>query len=155
MKQSLFLALLLLALVPVHAADTPSAAVPAQPSVQERLANARKAVGSGNWSAAMRELTVAARDEPQNADVHNLLGYTYRKRSSPDLAKAFQHYNMALKFDPRHKGAHEYIGEAYLLEKKLGDAEKHLVELERICGNRDCEEYRDLARSIADFKSRN
>lgn len=37
MKQSLFVALLLLALAPVRAADTPSAAVPAQPSVQERL----------------------------------------------------------------------------------------------------------------------
>lgn len=153
MKASLLLAILLLALLPARAADTPS--VPAQPTVQERLANARKAVASGNWSAALRELNVAAREEPQNADVHNLLGYTYRKRSSPDMAKAFQHYNMALKFDPRHKGAHEYIGEAYLLGKRLPEAEQHLVELERICGNRDCEEYRDLAKSIADFKSRN
>jgi Flp pilus assembly protein TadD len=155
MKASLLLAVLLLALLPVRAADTPSSSVPAQPTVQERLANARKAVASGNWSAAMRELNVATREEPQNADVHNLLGYTYRKRSSPDMAKAFQHYNMALKFDPRHKGAHEYIGEAYLLDKRLPEAERHLVELERICGNRDCEEYRDLAKSIAEFKGRN
>ena len=154
MKTALLLSLLV-SFAPAHAADTATPAMPAAPTVQERLANARKAVANGNWSAAMRELNVAVREEPQNADVHNLLGYTYRKRASPDLAKAFQHYNMALKFNPQHKGAHEYIGEAYLLDKRLPEAERHLVELERICGNRECEEYRDLAKSIADFKSRN
>ncbi len=71
------------------------------------------------------------------------------------MAKAFEHYNLALKFDPRHKGAHEYIGEAYLVEKKVAMAEQHLAELEKICGNRSCEEYQDLATSIAEFKARN
>lgn len=151
----LLLAAALASASPAWSADTPNPSVPAQPTVQERLANARKAVAASNWSAAMRELNVAVREEPQNADVHNLLGYAYRKRASPDMAKAFQHYNMALKFDPRHKGAHEYIGEAYLMEKRLPEAEKHLAELERICGNRECEEYRDLAKSIAEFKARN
>lgn len=155
MKASILLVLLLSALAPAGAADTPSPAVPAQPTVQERLANARKAVAAGNWGAAMRELNVAVREEPRNADVHNLLGYTWRKRASPDLAKAFQHYDMALKYDPAHRGAHEYIGEAYLLQKRLPDAEKHLAELERLCGGRDCEEYRDLAKAIADFRARN
>jgi Flp pilus assembly protein TadD len=139
-----------------QAADTPGAnpSVPA-PTVNQRLDNARKAVAAKDWSAAMRELNVAVREAPQNADVHNLLGYTYRKRASPDMTKAFEHYNMALKFNPAHKGAHEYIGEAYLVDKRPAEAEKHLVELERICGNRDCEEYRDLAKSIADFKAKN
>lgn len=146
---------LLLSLAPAYGADTPTPAMPAPPTVQERLANARKAVAGSNWNAALRELNVAVREEPQNADVHNLLGYTYRKRAAPDMAKAFQHYNMALKFNPAHKGAHEYIGEAYLLERRLPEAERHLAELERICGNRECEEYRDLAKSIADFKGRN
>ena len=103
----------------------------------------------------MRELNVAVREAPQNADVHNLMGYTYRKRATPDMAKAFEHYNLALKFNPAHKGAHEYIGEAYLLDKRPAEAEKHLVELERLCGNRTCEEYQDLAKSIAEYKNRN
>jgi len=94
------------------------------------------------------------REAPQNADVHNLLGYTYRKRPAPDLVKAFEHYQMALRIDPRHKGAHEYIGEAYLLDKRLPEAERHLAELEKICGGTACEEYRDLAQSITDFKAR-
>jgi tetratricopeptide (TPR) repeat protein len=93
--------------------------------------------------------------EPGNADAHNLLAYSYRKSPSPDLAKAFEHYNIALRLNPRHKGAHEYIGEAYLMDRKPAEAEKHLAELEKICGNRSCEEYADLAKSIADYKAKN
>ena len=36
-----------------------------------------------DWNVALRELKVAVRESPQDADVHNLLGYTYRKRASP------------------------------------------------------------------------
>ena len=140
-----------------HAADTPGSnpSVPPPPSVKERLATARKAIDAKDWNRAMSELNVAAREEPRNADVHNLLGYSYRKRATPDLAKAFEHYGTALKLDPRHKGAHEYIGEAYLMDKKPAEAEKHLAELEKICGNKTCEEYADLAKSIAEYKAKN
>ena len=95
------------------------------------------------------------RDEPRNADIHNLLGYSYRKQATPDLPKAFEHYKTAIRLDPRHKGAHEYIGEAYLMDKKPAEAEKHLAALAQICGNTSCEEYADLAKAIADYKARN
>jgi Flp pilus assembly protein TadD len=133
--------------VVAFAADTPDG-----PTVNERLETARKAIDVKDWSRAMRELNVAYKEEPRNADVHNLLGYTYRKRATPDMAKAFEHYNTALKLNPKHKGVHEYIGEAYLIEKKPEEAEKHLAELEKICGNKTCEEYADLAKSIAAYK---
>lgn len=138
------------------AADTPGA-IPnlPSPSVAERLATARKAIDAKDWSRASAELNVAVRQDPRNADVHNLLGYSARKRATPDLAKAFEHYNTALKLDPKHKGAHEYIGEAYLMDKKPAEAEKHLAELEKICGNRTCEEYADLSKAIADYKAKN
>jgi Flp pilus assembly protein TadD len=157
MKNALLLAATLLAAIPAaQAADTPGSnpSMPA-PGVGDRLANARKAIAAKDWSTAQRELNLAARDDPRNADVHNLLGYSWRKRSNPDVTKAFEHYYTALKLDPRHKGAHEYIGEAYLMEKRPAEAEKHLAELEKICGNRTCEEYQDLAKSIADYKSKN
>ena len=134
---------------PAFAVDTSSG-----PPVSERLTTARKAIDAKDWKTAMAELNKAAREEPRNADVHNLLGYTYRKRDNPDLPKAFEHYNTALKLNPKHKGAHEYIGEAYLVDKKPAEAEKHLAQLEAICGNRTCEEYEDLAKSIAAYKSR-
>jgi hypothetical protein len=49
---------------------------------------------------------------------------------------------------------HEYIGEAYLMEKNPAEAEKHLAELEKICGNKTCEEYADLSKAIADYKQK-
>lgn len=157
MKMHVVPALLFAAVLAVQAADIPGSnpsARPASPSVDERLATARRAIDAKDWNAAMRELSTAEREAPRNADVQNLLGYSYRKRANPDMAKAFDHYQKALKLDPRHKGAHEYIGEAYLLEKRPQQAEQHLAELEKICGQ-GCEEYQDLAKAIADYKSRN
>jgi tetratricopeptide (TPR) repeat protein len=155
MKTAILLTVLCLAVLPARAADMPGSGPSVQqPTVQDRLTKARKAVAIRDWSGAMRELNVAVRESPQNADVHNLMGYTYRKRASPDMAKAYEHYNTALKIDPSHKGAHEYLGEAYLVDKRLPEAEQHLAELEKICGGPACEEYRDLAKSIADYKSR-
>lgn len=144
----------LLAVAPaLHAADT-EGPEPAAPSVQERLASARQAVRAGHWKVAEQQLAAALRQAPDNADVHNLLGYTYRKRARPDVARSLEHYRTALRLDPRHRGAHEYIGQAYLQDNRLAEAERHLAELERICGSRACEEYRDLERAIADFKAR-
>jgi Tfp pilus assembly protein PilF len=136
-----------------QAADTGSSVAP--PSVAERLTDAREAIKGQNWRKAQSELNSALRSEPRNADVHNLLGYTHRKQAQPNLPKAFEHYKIALQLDPGHKGAHEYIGEAYLMDKKPIEAEKHLATLEKLCGNKTCEEYADLARSLADYRLKN
>ncbi len=142
----------------VRAADTPSetpSVKPTGPGVKERLSIARTAIDAKDWNKALNELNLAAKEDPRNADVQNLLGYSYRERSNPDLAKAFEHYKEALRLNPNHKGAHEYIGEAYLMDKNPAEAEKHLAQLEAICGNKTCEEYADLAKAIADYKARN
>ncbi len=156
MKNSLIglaLALLTGAAAPLaFANDTPTTP---EPTVAERLNTAREAIKARKWSQAVAELKVAAREEPRNADVHNLLGYSYRLQAKPDLARAFEHYGIALKLNPRHAGAHEYIGEAYLMDKKPAEAEKHLAELEKICGNNTCEEYADLAKAIANYRVQN
>ncbi len=137
-----------------HAADTPGSnpSAPPPPTVTERMAEARKAIQAQDWRRALSELNAAARVEPRNADVHNLLGYSYRKQATPDITKAFEHYYIALRIDPKHKGAHEYIGQAYLMEKRPEEAQKHLVQLEAICGNKTCEEYVTLAKAMADYK---
>jgi tetratricopeptide (TPR) repeat protein len=137
-----------------QAADTGPAVVVAEPSVQDRLEVARKAIAAKDWRVALAALRVAHKADPAHADVNNLLGYTYRKQASPDLPKAFEHYKLALKADPRHKGAHEYIGEAYLMNHQPDEARKHLAQLETICGNRSCEEYADLARAIQAYVPR-
>ena len=139
-----------------HAADSPSSiSNTPRTTVADRLGTARTAIAAKDWGRAVTELSAAAREEPRNADVHNLLGYSYRKRATPDITKAFEHYYTALKIDPRHKGAHEYIGEAFLMEKRPLEAEKHLADLEKICGNKTCAEYADLSKSIAEFKAKN
>jgi Flp pilus assembly protein TadD len=135
------------------AADTGGSS--AQPSTAERLETARQAIAAKDWKRSLAELNLAVRDEPRNADAHNLLGYSYRKQAQPNLAKAFEHYQTALRLNPQHKGAHEYIGEAYLMDKKPDMAQKHLAELEKLCGNKTCEEYADLAKAVADYKTKN
>ncbi|MFC5499012.1 tetratricopeptide repeat protein [Caenimonas terrae] len=151
--RTLLLALVAVALN-VHAADEPGSS-PATPSARERMTIARKALAVHDYNKAVAELSTVVRADPGNAEAHSLLGYSYRKSPSPDLAKAFEHYNTALRIDPRHKGAHEYIGEAYLTERKPEEAQKHLAELERICGNRSCEEYADLSKAIAEYQAKN
>jgi Tfp pilus assembly protein PilF len=154
MRKQFLAATLLAAACSAQAADTPGSNPNApQVTVSDRLANARKALAGNDYSTALRELNVAVREEPRNADVHNLMGFSYRKRANPDITKAFEHYYIALRLDPRHKGAHEYIGQAYLMEKRPAQAEQHLVELEKICGNKECPEYQDLAKAIGEFKA--
>ncbi len=138
---------------PLIAADAGPAV--RQPSAGERVDLARDAIKNKDWKKSLAELNLAVREEPRNADAHNLLAYSYRKQATPNLPKAFEHYKTALSLNPRHKGAHEYIGEAYLMDKKPAEAEKHLAELEKICGNKTCEEYADLSRAIADYKAKN
>ena len=71
------------------------------------------------------------------------------------MPKAFEHYTTALKLNLNHKGAHEYIGEAYLMDGKPAKAEEHLARLKTICGGSACEEYDDLAKSLAAYKAKN
>lgn len=151
MRKELLLVCALAAAWPAFAVDnSPS---PPPPTAQDRMSNARRALAARDWNVAQRELITVVRAEPNNADAHNLLAYSYRKRPQPDITKAFEHYYIALRIDPRHKGAHEYIGEAYLMEKRLPEAEKHLAELEKICGGPACDEYKELAKSIEAFKA--
>jgi tetratricopeptide (TPR) repeat protein len=142
---------------PVFAADTPfSAPAPAAAAPKtDRMASGRAAVQAGDWKKAIAEFSAAVQAQPNSADAHNMLAFSYRKQPTPDLPKAFEHYNTALKIDPNHKGAHEYIGEAYLMDKKPAKAEEHLGRLKAICGGSACEEYEDLAKAVAAYKSRN
>jgi len=62
----------------------------------------------------------------------------------------FKHYNEALRIDPKHRGAHEYIGEAYLMIGNPGKANEHLKALDSLCFF-GCEEYSKLKKALADY----
>ena len=143
----------LLALSATAADTTPTA--DAEPvSGPDRMATARAAIKAKDWQKSIAELTLQAKEKPGNADTYNLLAYSLRKQATPNLPKAFEYYRLALKTNPKHKGAHEYIGEAYLMDKQPAKAEEHLAALKTICGNTTCEEYKDLAQSIAAYKAK-
>ena len=108
-----------------------------------------KAIEAKDWTSAIRLLLSAALRDTRNADIQNYLAYAYR--NSGDIALAFQHYNRALALNPRHRGAHEYIGEAYLMVKNVAKAEEHLAALQKICLI-PCEEFDDLKKKIDAYR---
>ena len=109
----------------------------------------KKAIETKNWKSAVEALSRALTRSPESADIHNYLGYAYRHLDELNLS--FTHYKEALRIDPNHRGAHEYIGEAYLKAGQPDKAVEHLARLEQICGKR-CEEYQDLAKSIGAYQ---
>ena len=111
----------------------------------------KAAIAAKDWNGAIRLLSSAALRDTRNADIQNYLGYAYRQ--SGQLQPAFTHYQKALQLNPRHRGAHEYIGEAYLMANNPVKAEEHLAALQRICLI-PCEEYEDLKKAIADYRAR-
>src|SRR5262245_9751232 len=75
--------------------------------VDPDYAAGKVAIAAKDWKAAIRSLSSAALRDTRNADIENYLGYAYRQTG--DLKSAFLHYQRALRLDPRHRGAHEYI----------------------------------------------
>jgi Flp pilus assembly protein TadD len=112
----------------------------------------KKAVEAQDWKGAVEHLSKAAAAEPENADIQNWLGFAQRKAGNLDAA--FSAYETALKLNPKHKLAHEYIGEAYLMANDLPKAEMHLAELQRLCTPIPCEEYKDLKRAVDAYKKK-
>jgi Flp pilus assembly protein TadD len=133
----------------------PSATI-ADPLVEDKaaavdpdFAAGRAAIDAKDWQAAIRAFSSAALRDTRNADIQNYLGYAYRHTGQMDLA--FKHYERALQLNPRHRGAHEYLGEAYLMVNELAKAEAHLSALKTICLI-PCEEYTDLEKAIAEYR---
>ena len=152
MQTSMSLRPMTTALALLLSAAALAADVPAPASVhQDALALAREAIKAERWSAAIKLLEQAAEKSPTSADVFNLLGFSHRKAGALD--GAFKHYKTALALDPNHKGAHEYIGEAYLLAGDVKQAQAHLKQLERLCPQ-GCEERDDLQQAIATAKAK-
>jgi tetratricopeptide (TPR) repeat protein len=113
----------------------------------------RKAIDAKDFKAAVGHLTKAVEELPNDADAHNMLGYSYRKTGNFD--KSMEHYQRALKIDTNHRSAHEYLGELYLDLNQIGNAEKQLAALKRTCpflGK--CAEYDDLKEAIDKHKGK-
>lgn len=106
-----------------------------------------------DWKAAAGVLEEGLQKSPNNADYHNLLAYSIRKGPNPDMSAVFKHYNEALRIDPKHKNAHEYLGEAYLMVGNVEKAKEHLAQLDKICFF-GCSQYSDLKKAIAAYEQK-
>jgi tetratricopeptide (TPR) repeat protein len=112
-------------------------------------AAAVKAIKAGEFSTAIRLLEGVVARDGRSADSYNWLAYATRRNGNP--AAAISIYQKALAIDPKHRGAHEYIGEAYLALDDLARAKEHLARLRSLCFF-PCEEYSDLKRAVEAYE---
>ena len=115
------------------------------------------------WSAVVDHMTRATEQRPWHDDAYNLMGFAYRKLG--DYHKALQSYDRALKLNPYHRGALEYLGEAYLEldqpELARATLERLEVECRRIVPaatdggwQENCEEWQDLSEAYEAYIAR-
>lgn len=121
--RALVLATLLLATSAWAADMTPPPEI--QPAAVDPLAAPRRLIAAKDWAGALAVLR--AQPQAASADWHNLMGYTLRKQATPQFAEAESQYLEALRIDPGHRGANEYLGELYVMTGELAKARERLV----------------------------
>ena len=104
-----------------------------------------KLIKSEEFDSALPILQALVQDNPNDADIHNYLGFSFRKTGEYD--KSSFHYKKALKIDPKHLGALEYQGELYLALGDIEKAKENLVKIDDICFTQ-CTELRELKKAI-------
>ncbi len=108
-----------------------------------------RAIQAAKYAEAISLLEQVVVRDQANADAYNWLAYATRRNGDP--AKAIGIYEQALALDPKHRGAHEYIGEAYLALNDLANAKQHLATLDSLCFL-PCSEYTDLKKAIQEYE---
>jgi tetratricopeptide (TPR) repeat protein len=107
-----------------------------------------------DWRGVIDQMTKVIARRPWRDNAYNLMGYAYRKLG--DYNRAIQHYQRALDLNPHHRGALEYLGEAYLEMGCMTQAQTALDRLEAVCKRTTdgqvqgamCEEWQDLKTAI-------
>jgi Flp pilus assembly protein TadD len=143
------LSYLLSLLIVVFSQAAWSAATTSAPTVDPEYAKAKELIDKKDWASAIKALETFTRANPANADGFNLLGYGLRNVRRYD--EAMVAYEKALKLEPTHRGAHEYIGVAYIELGQLAKAKEHLDALDKICFL-PCEEYSDLKKAYEEAR---
>jgi hypothetical protein len=117
------------------------------------LEGIQAAVGKSDWARARQLARDGVAKNPSSADYHNLYAYSLRMGEKPEMDLVFRHYNEALRLDPKHRGAHEYLGEAYLMTGNLQKAKDQLRALDDLCFF-SCREFDMLKKAIADYEAK-
>jgi Flp pilus assembly protein TadD len=101
-----------------------------------------------NYLDAITKLKKAEQIAKDDADIQNLLGFSYRKSGKSNEAATY--YDKALGLDPKHKGALEYQGKLFLMLGDKASAEDNLEKLDKICWL-GCDELDELRAAIEKF----
>ena len=123
------------------------------PPPDPAVASARKAIAAKDWTLAAAVMREALAARPGNAEYHNLYAYALRKGPNPDMKEVLRHYEEALRIDPGHRNAHEYIGEAYLQVGNLAEAREHLAALDKLCWL-PCKQYSELKEAVEAYEAK-
>ncbi|HYD89353.1 MAG TPA: tetratricopeptide repeat protein [Vitreimonas sp.] len=118
------------------------------PNVEEGRAAYAEAVGLINAERFPEALDALARTQAAigpSADVLNYMGFASRKLGRLD--EALGYYREALRLDPAHLGATEYLGELYIQMGELDRARTQLARLDDLC-TYGCAQREELARWI-------
>ncbi len=135
------------------ASSTPTWSAGSSKADDAALKSAKAALAAGDYAAAQAQLKTALAADEGSADLHNLYAYALRKGANPDMPLVFKHYEEALRIDPKHRGAHEYLGEAYLMTGNLAKAKEQLVALDKLC-TFSCDEYDMLKKAVATYEAK-
>ena len=127
--------------------------VPNDPDYAAGLAALQRA----DWQGVLDSMARVVARRPWDDDAYNLMGFAARKLGN--YRQALAYYHKALDLNPHHRGALEYLGEAYLEMRCVAQAREVLVRLEvackRIAGNAasdgwqvECQEWTELHAAI-------
>jgi tetratricopeptide (TPR) repeat protein len=120
----------------------------ATPEDAEYTAGVR-AIKAERFAEAIPLLQRVVGRDAGNADAYNWLAYATRRTGNP--AASIPIYQKALAINPKHRGAHEYIGEAYLMLGNVPKAKEHLARLNSLCFL-PCSEYTDLKKALEQYE---
>ena len=118
--------------------------------VTSDLEKAQALVDKEDFQGAAHFLKLLLARESDNADYHNLMGFSLRRMD--DFEGSLEHYFMALEIDPQHLGANEYLGELYLKLNDLENAEVQLGALASFGCEAGCEQFDMLEAAIDTYQ---
>jgi tetratricopeptide (TPR) repeat protein len=114
---------------------------------------------SRSLSATRRLSTSSTQlENPNTPRALNYRGYATRKLGRTD--GGITYYLKSVALDPNCPQVREYLGEAYVIQGNFDLAKNQLATIERLCGSKECEYYKDLAeagegaRAINDWPTR-
>ncbi len=117
--------------------------------VDEDWDEAEKLINQQRFEFALPFLRAALTRHAGNADLQNLAGFAYRKAGK--LEESYRHYAEALRIDPDHRAAREYLGELFLMRNEPDKAREQLAVLARLCPD-GCEERAELESAIKNWE---